>query len=107
MNTREGVPAQKVSFKEAFWLWVKVALNSFGGPTGQIAVMHRYLVEENRWISESRFLHALNYCMLLPDKREAKEEAKECQILIFDFFDRASPSYLVSVVDVYKIGIRG
>jgi chromate transporter len=55
-----------VSFREAFWLWVKVALNSFGGPTGQIAVMHRYLVEEKRWISESRFLHALNYCMLLP-----------------------------------------
>jgi len=57
---------KQVSFREAFWLWVKVALNSFGGPTGQIAVMHRYLVEEKRWISESRFLHALNYCMLLP-----------------------------------------
>jgi chromate transporter len=55
-----------VSFREAVWLWVKVALNSFGGPTGQIAVMHRYLVEEKRWISEGRFLHALNYCMLLP-----------------------------------------
>ena len=66
MNTCDGVQVKKVSFKEAFWLWVKVALNSFGGPTGQIAVMHRYLVEEKRWISESRFLHALNYCMLLP-----------------------------------------
>ena len=66
MNTCHGVEVQKVSFTEAFWLWVKVALNSFGGPTGQIAVMHRYLVEEKRWISESRFLHALNYCMLLP-----------------------------------------
>jgi chromate transporter len=66
MNICDGVPVQKVSFKEAFWLWVKVALNSFGGPTGQIAVMHRYLVEEKRWISEGRFLHALNYCMLLP-----------------------------------------
>ncbi len=61
-----GRPPAAVSFREAFWLWVKVALNSFGGPTGQIAVMHRYLVEEKRWISESRFLHALNYCMLLP-----------------------------------------
>jgi chromate transporter len=61
-----GLPSLSVSFREAFWLWVKVALNSFGGPTGQIAVMHRYLVEEKRWISESRFLHALNYCMLLP-----------------------------------------
>ncbi len=61
-----GIPPAAVSFREAFWLWVKVALNSFGGPAGQIAVMHRYLVEEKRWISESRFLHALNYCMLLP-----------------------------------------
>jgi chromate transporter len=55
-----------VTFSDAFRLWVKVALNSFGGPAGQIAVMHRYLVEEKRWISEGRFLHALNYCMLLP-----------------------------------------
>jgi chromate transporter len=55
-----------VTFREAFWVWVKVALNSFGGPAAQIAVMHRYLVEERRWISEERFLHALNYCMLLP-----------------------------------------
>src|SRR5512136_473564 len=62
----EGLPRASVSFQEAFWVWVRVALNSFGGPTGQIAVMHRYLVEEKRWISESRFLHALNYCMLLP-----------------------------------------
>ncbi|MGO9572114.1 MAG: chromate efflux transporter [Desulfomonilaceae bacterium] len=62
----EGLPRNLPSFGEAFWVWVKVALNSFGGPTGQIAVMHHYLVEEKRWISESRFLHALNYCMLLP-----------------------------------------
>lgn len=55
-----------VSFKEAFWVWVKVAAYSFGGPAGQIAVMHRLLVEEKRWISEQRFLHAMNYCMLLP-----------------------------------------
>src|SRR5215217_961730 len=51
---------------EAFWVWLRVALLSFGGPAGQIAVMHRILVDEKRWISESRFLHALNYCMLLP-----------------------------------------
>jgi chromate transporter len=51
---------------EAFRVWLKVASLSFGGPAGQIAVMHRILVEEKRWISESRFLHALNYCMLLP-----------------------------------------
>jgi len=55
-----------VSFPEALRVWTHVALNSFGGPTGQIAVMHRILVEEKRWISEERFLHALSYCMLLP-----------------------------------------
>ena len=54
------------SFKEAARVWLKVAALSFGGPAGQIAVMHRIIVEEKRWISESRFLHALNYCMLLP-----------------------------------------
>jgi chromate transporter len=62
----EGVPLKMVTFREAFWVWVLVSLNSFGGPAAQIAVMHRYLVEERRWISEERFLHALNYCMLLP-----------------------------------------
>src|SRR5665811_614753 len=55
-----------VSFREAFWVWCRVAALSFGGPAGQIAVMHRILVEEKRWVSENRFLHALNYCMLLP-----------------------------------------
>ncbi len=59
-------PAHGVSFREAFWVWLKVAALSFGGPAGQIAVMHRILVEEKRWVSEGRFLHALNYCMLLP-----------------------------------------
>jgi chromate transporter len=63
------VPAHErhgISFREAFWVWVRVAALSFGGPAGQIAVMHRILVEEKRWIGETRFLHALNYCMLLP-----------------------------------------
>ena len=55
-----------ISFAEALRVWLRVALLSFGGPAGQIAVMHRILVEEKNWISESRFLHALNYCMLLP-----------------------------------------
>jgi chromate transporter len=55
-----------VPVKEAVHVWSRVALLSFGGPAGQIAVMHRILVEEKRWISEERFLHALNYCMLLP-----------------------------------------
>jgi chromate transporter len=56
----------QVSFAEALRVWLRVAALSFGGPAGQIAVMHRILVEEKRWVSEARFLHALNYCMLLP-----------------------------------------
>src|SRR6266581_8787079 len=59
-------PQHGVSLREAFWTWLRVAGLSFGGPAGQIAVMHRILVEEKRWVSEERFLHALNYCMLLP-----------------------------------------
>ena len=54
------------SFGEAVRVWLRIAALSFGGPAGQIAVMHRILVEEKRWVSENRFLHALNYCMLLP-----------------------------------------
>src|ERR1700737_1256304 len=53
-------------FGEAFRFWLKLGFISFGGPTGQIAVMHAELVEKKKWISEARFLHALNYCMLLP-----------------------------------------
>ena len=59
------VPAAP-SFREATRLWAKIGLLSFGGPAGQIALMHKELVEERRWIGEERFLHALNYCMLLP-----------------------------------------
>lgn len=58
--------AHGVSISEAFWVWARVAALSFGGPAGQIAVMHRIIVEEKRWVSENRFLHALNFCMLLP-----------------------------------------
>lgn len=54
------------SFREAFIYWLKLGFISFGGPAGQIAIMHQELVEKRRWISERRFLHALNYCMLLP-----------------------------------------
>ncbi len=61
-----SAPAHGVTLAAAFRVWLRVALLSFGGPAGQIAVMHRILVEEKRWISEARFLHALNYCMLLP-----------------------------------------
>jgi chromate transporter len=67
IETSAATPVvQSVSWREAFRVWARVAALSFGGPAGQIAVMHRILVEEKRWISESRFLHALNYCMLLP-----------------------------------------
>ncbi|MCC7291116.1 MAG: chromate efflux transporter [Phycisphaerales bacterium] len=58
--------ASHPSFGEALRFWLKLGFISFGGPTGQIAIMHEELVERKRWISESRFLHALNYCMLLP-----------------------------------------
>src|SRR6202158_5949223 len=61
-----STPSHGVSFREAFWVWIKVAALSFGGPAGPIAVMHRILVEQKRCIGETRFLHALNYCMLLP-----------------------------------------
>ncbi|MCP3389233.1 chromate efflux transporter [Bradyrhizobium sp. CCGB12] len=70
MDTRsdqaEADAGHGISFGEAFHVWLRVASLSFGGPAGQIAVMHRILVEEKKWISEARFLHALNYCMLLP-----------------------------------------
>ncbi|WP_255170386.1 chromate transporter [Natrononativus amylolyticus] len=59
-------PNHDVSFREAFWVWVQVAAYSFGGPAGQIGVMHKLLVSQKRWISERRFLHAMNYTMLLP-----------------------------------------
>ena len=65
-KTTKADAGHGISFGEAFRVWLRVAVLSFGGPAGQIAVMHRILVEEKNWISESRFLHALNYCMLLP-----------------------------------------
>jgi chromate transporter len=58
---RHGVP-----LREAFRVWLRVAALSFGGPAGQIAVMHRIIVDEKKWVGEQRFLHALSYCMLLP-----------------------------------------
>src|SRR5687768_18623310 len=56
----------RVPFAEAHRFWVKLGFISFGGPAGQVALMHQELVERRRWIDEARFLHALNYCMLLP-----------------------------------------
>ena len=59
-------PMLRPAFSEAFAVWARIGCLSFGGPAGQIALMHKTVVEEKRWISEDRFLHALNYCMLLP-----------------------------------------
>lgn len=63
---KTSVATSHPTFGEAFRFWLKLGFISFGGPTGQIAIMHEELVGKKRWISESRFLHALNYCMLLP-----------------------------------------
>ena len=68
-------------FKKALKVWVRVAIYSFGGPAGQIAVMHKILVEEKKWISENRFLHAMNYCMLLPGP-EAQQLANHLHRLV-------------------------
>src|SRR5487761_2557274 len=59
-------PPASVTLAQAFRYWLKLGLISFGGPAGQIAIMHQDLVERKRWISEKRFLHALNFCMVLP-----------------------------------------
>src|SRR5690606_26382725 len=62
----ENEPTPRVSLGAAAKVWAKIGLLSFGGPAGQVALMHKELVERHRWIDEERFLHALNYCMLLP-----------------------------------------
>jgi chromate transporter len=62
----DAAPTHGVSFAEAARFWIKLGFINFGGPTGQIAIMHEELVERRRWISNARYLHALNYCMLLP-----------------------------------------
>src|SRR5918997_284347 len=66
-GVEEGVAGTKpVGFWEAFWFWVKLGFINFGGPAGQIAIMHRELVERKRWVSEKQYLRTLNFCMLLP-----------------------------------------
>jgi chromate transporter len=66
------VPAGQVDFAEAFRTWLKIGCLGFGGPAGQIALMHRILVDEKKWVEESRYLHALNFCMLLPGPEATK-----------------------------------
>src|SRR3954464_10070753 len=63
---------KNISFGEALGFWLKLGFISFGGPAGQIAIMHRVLVDEKKWIDESRFLHALNFCVLLPGPEAQK-----------------------------------
>ena len=63
---RGGAETKPVGFWEAFWFWVKLGFINFGGPAGQIAIMHRELVERKRWVSEGQYLRTLNFCMLLP-----------------------------------------
>ena len=65
-TVEEGVGTKPVGFWEAFWFWVKLGFINFGGPAGQIAIMHRELVDEKRWVSEGQYLRTLNFCMLLP-----------------------------------------
>ena len=66
------VTGARPSFGEAFLLWLKIGCINFGGPAGQIALMHRTLVDERKWVDEARFLHALNFCMLLPGPEAQK-----------------------------------
>src|SRR5438128_11221220 len=71
-ETLVGTQTASPSFGEAFRLWFKIGCINFGGPAGQIAMMHRMLVDEKKWIDEPRFLHALNFCMLLPGPEAQK-----------------------------------
>jgi hypothetical protein len=66
MSASDHGKAPVIGWRQALWFWFKLGFISFGGPAGQISIMHQALVVERRWISEKRFLHALNYCMLLP-----------------------------------------
>ncbi|WP_397399189.1 chromate efflux transporter [Phenylobacterium sp.] len=84
-----------VSLGEAFKVWARIAALSFGGPAGQIAVMHRILVEEKRWLGERRFLHALNYCMLLPGP-----EAQQLAIYIGWLMHRTAGGLMAGVLFV-------
>src|SRR4051812_42387641 len=71
-TTRTAVGTNAPSFREFFKVWLKIGCVNFGGPAGQIAMMHHIVVDEKKWIEESRFLHALNFCMLLPGPEAQK-----------------------------------
>ncbi len=88
-------PIPAVPFGEAVKVWARVVALSFGGPAGQIAVMHRILVEEKRWLGERRFLHALNYCMLLPGP-----EAQQLAIYIGWLMNRTADGLMAGALFV-------
>ena len=92
--------AHGVSFGEAFRVWLRIACLSFGGPAGQIAVMHRIIVEEKKWLDEQRFLHALNYCMLLPGP-----EAQQLAIYIGWLMHRVRGGLLAGIL--FALGTIG
>ena len=71
-TTRTSVGTHAPSFGEFFKVWLKIGCINFGGPAGQIAMMHRIVVDEKKWVEEQRFLHALNFCMLLPGPEAQK-----------------------------------
>ncbi len=93
--TEVRAPGHAVPFADAVKVWARIAALSFGGPAGQIAVMHRILVEEKRWIGERRFLHALNYCMLLPGP-----EAQQLAIYIGWLMNRTAGGFLAGLLFV-------
>src|SRR4249919_2321261 len=71
-SVSDETPQHGVTFREAARFWVKLGFINFGGPAGQIAIMHEEIVQRRRWITNGRFLHALNYCMLLPGPEAAQ-----------------------------------
>ena len=100
-STVPSGPAHGVPFSEAVNVWLRVAALSFGGPAGQIAVMHRILVDEKRWIGESRFLHALNFCMLLPGP-----EAQQLAIYLGWLLHRTWGGVVAGVLFVLPVFLR-
>src|SRR5215831_3213952 len=88
-------PSHGVSFGEAARFWTELGFINFGGPTGQIAIMHDELVEKRRWISDARFLHALNYCMLLPGP-----EAQQLSVYIGWLLHRTAGGLIAGILFV-------
>jgi chromate transporter len=103
MDTPPSAPQRHPTFAEALRFWLRLGFISFGGPTGQIAIMHTELVEQRRWISEARFLHALNYCMLLPGP-EAQQLATYCGWLLHRTWGGIAAGTLFVLPSVFILG---